>query len=95
MTSDLEWDKVITLEVKQLACITPYTFLLECETSMGRYKFLVHPKMIHYLVGLFDTGFIVSVLPDSDNCRVQLLCISSKINKVHDRTIPYHEWFSC
>ena len=52
-----------------------------------------------FLVGMSDAGiqfhsyqlYLVSVLHDSQETRVQLLSPITKTNHVHDRTIPYYE----
>ena len=98
-TTKLEWDDIIPPEIINLAVLTTYTFFLECHTSMPRYQVSEHPQMKLFLVGMSDAGiqfyayqlYLVSVLHDSQETRVQLLSSITKTNHVHDRTIPYYE----
>ena len=98
-TTKLEWDELIPQEIIKLAILTTYTFFLECHTSMPHYEVSEHPCTQLFLVGMSDAGYyfhayqlyLVSVLHDSKKTRVQLLSSITKMNHVHDRTIPYYE----
>ena len=64
---------------------------------MSRYNISEHPKAQYYLIGLPDASlmfhayqiYLVSILYDSDNTRVQLLSSSAKTNKTHDRIASF------
>ena len=98
-TTKLEWDDIIPPEIINLAILTTYTFFLEYHTSMPHYQISEHLQTKLFLVGMSDAGiqfhayqlYLVSVLHDSRETRVQLLSSITKTNHVHDRTIPYYE----
>ena len=66
---------------------------------MPRYEVSEHPQTKLFLVGMSDVGiqfhayqlYLVSVLHDSQETRVQLLSSITKTNHVHDRMIPYYK----
>ena len=98
-TTKLDWDDIIPPEIIDIAILTIYTFFLECHITMPRYQVSEHPKTTIFLVGMSDPGiqfhtyqlYLVSVLHDSQETRVQLLSSITKKNQMHDRTIPYYE----
>ena len=98
-TTKLEWDDVIPPNIIDMAILTAYSFFLECHTTMPRYQVSEHPRTKLFLIGMSDAGiqfhayqlYLVSILHDSQETRVQLLSSITKTNHVHDRTIPYYE----
>ena len=66
---------------------------------MPRYQVSENPRTTLFLIGMSDAGiqfhayklYLVSVLHDSQETRVQLLSSITKTNHVHDQTIPYYE----
>ena len=66
---------------------------------MPRYQVSEHPRTTIFLVGTSNAGiqfhayqlYLVSVLHDSQETRVQLLSSITKTNQMHNRTILYYE----
>ena len=98
-SANLEWDLKIPDSTQEWTKLTLYSFFLESSLDMPRYNFSEHPKCEYFLIGLTDASlmfhayqiFLVSVLPDSNTTRVQLLSSSAKTNKVHDRMVQFYE----